>query len=381
MIGIKGNGILDENLNYFTYGFDSKEEKVRANVDEIKKTIKEYGISGLVNHFIVKIPASFSENYSFRITNLQKESKLYQFINGEKSDFVNIYCYAFRMFLYLLVLACLIDQLRFKKIDYRIFFTISILGLIFFYAIWESKTDYSLPFISFMIILGAYILDKISNKKLDVQKKKLGKNVALVFVLFTIISFAFLYQGYVTKISTYHVYQVNNIYPQYNIYLDDLSINKKIIKQEFYANGKFNNISLAAIKYNDSSAKYDVRVYTKNKQVKSFIITSKDISNDGLVNLKLNEQNPVKKQKYWIVISSMDDDSDSIGWGYRLSRGNSQYDGDLLVNNKKVKSDLSMKVYYEYSGTYLSKLQYILLMLFTLLIEGIIIKNLFHNKN
>ncbi len=378
MVGMSENGTIDEAYNNYTYSFKTKAEKVKGNINQIKSFISDYGPSGLVHHFISKLPINYSSYYFYQIDKIEKPSKFYKYLYGDKSDFINIYSSAFRNFIFLLVLISLISQLKIKKPDYRILFTITLFGMILFYLLWEVKNTYHLPFVSIMIILAASALNPISTKITNLNNGKQLYNISLFCMLFTVISFISLYQGFTKPSKLYNDYQLKAENEPFLIYEKNIAADNITLKQEFYAYGKFNTISLTADKINNKDTIYDIKIYDGKKIIDSKEITSKNIKNDKItIDFKL--QNPTKKHKYLIVISSKDK-KDSIMWGYAFTRAGDIYPGNLYLNDKKINSDLGIVVSYEYYGGFVSKTQYILLMIFILLIEILIIKNLFYNK-
>ncbi len=382
MMGMDGTGAYNRKYSDYTYSFKTKEDKIKANITKIQEMVNGYGFTGLINHFIKKIPATFTGNYYFELEKIQKPSKLFPYLVDDKKDGIIIYLEAFRIVLYSLVLISLFSQLMSKKVDYRILFTITLFGVILFYTIWESKPTYSLPFISIMIILATSSLKNISSKieKFTIKHKEFGKTLGLISIIMTIIIFLSLCQGITGKDKIYNKYQLKADFDRVVYKINDVAKDDKIIKQEFYAYGKFNKIGVKANAINKKDIKYKIKLYTKNRIIKTFEVSAKDINPyTNLIYLSLKEQNINKKQKYFITIES-DNNKDSIVWGYGLSHTNSQYEGDSYINNKEYKGDLGIVVSYEYYGSFVSKTQYILLMIFTLLIEILIIKNLFNIK-
>ncbi len=386
MIGSSEDGLLDNGqMNKYTYSFDTKQKMIDGDIKKIKEQIFSYGLAGSFRHFAIKMSNNFADDYDYQTINLKKHSKFFKYIYGEKTDFVNIYSNAFRNFLYLLVLISLFSQLKAKKIDYRILFTITLFGVILFYSIWEVKNVYHLPYVSIMILLAASSLELATNKisNLTFKQKKKCRNIGLIAVLFTIITFASFYQSYTKPLNVYHDYQIKADINQYINWQQNLASNGYTLKQEFYAKGKFNNISLLIFKIYDNDTIYDIKLYDGKKVIAKKSLTSKDIqlnSNKGYINFSFKTQNPDKKHKYFITISSREKSYDSINWGYILTRLNGKYSGDLFIDNQLMGSDLAMVVSYEYYGAYVSKTQYIALMIFVIFLELLIIKNLFYQK-
>lgn len=380
MMGLHGTGVVTESDNNFTLSYKTTEEKKAANIREIKNTLKEYEYSGLINHFIIKLPVTWDDgisSYDFRAGYINNSSSLYQFIYGEKNDLIVIYCQAFRILTIFLVIISLLNQL--KKNDYRFLFTLTLYGAILFYLIWEAKNAYSIPFIPFMIILASDSLDLIarSKHKIKIDKVIKYKKIGILCITLTIISFISLENGFTKEISQWHDYQIK-MQLDYNEWVSDISKNDKEIKQEFYADRKFNYISLGVGKIIDNDTEYDIKIYTDDKELASFTINYQDIENNVL-KLQVESGNITSEQKYLIVIKPVNKGNiDSIKWGYRFSKATDQYKGKLFVDDEEISSDLVLGVYYQYEGTYISKVKYYLLLAIVVLFEIFIIK--FLNK-
>jgi hypothetical protein len=373
MMGLHGNGGVTSEDNNFTLSYETKEEKKAANIKEIKETLKEYGVSGLVNHLIIKLPVTWSDGvsgYTFRAGYLNKTSKLHQFLYGDKNDFVIIYCQAFRILMIFLVILNLINQYKTKKMDYRFLFTLTLFGAILFYLIWEAKNVYSLPFIPFMIILASDSLNLINRTIMKRKNKESSfiKKIGVLCIILTIISFISLEQSFTSKISVWYDYRIK-VQLDLEQFVSDVSLNNNIIKQEFYVSRNFNYISLTGKKITDNDTDYDIKIYNNSKEIASFTVSCKDIV-DGKIKLPIGYQFVNKKTKYLIVISpSVKGKDDSIAWGYRLSKATDQYQGKLVVYDKEIASDLALSVYDEYNGAYLSKVEYYFVLLIIILFE------------
>lgn len=381
MMGLHGEGVVTDTDNNFTLSYKTTEEKREANIKEIKRTLKEYGFSGLVNHLLVKLPVTWSDgisSYEFRAGYLNKSSKLYSYLYGEKNDLVDVYCQAFRILTIFLVIVSLINQLK-SKMDYRFLFSLTLFGAILFYLIWEAKNAYSIPFIPFMIILGCDALCLLERFSAKIKRNDLFKKIGLIGIGFTVITFISLENGFTKNIEEYHDYQIN-MRLDYDEWIDDLALNDREIVQEFYATKRFNYISLGVNTILDNQTKYDIKVYDGDKELAAFEVGYQDVKNN-LLKLEVDSGEIKEKKKYLIVISpnywGVDD---SIKWAYRFSKATDQYEGKLLIDNEVITSDLALSVYYQYEGTYMSWYKYYGLLFVVILMEVFIMKCLIKGK-
>ena len=384
MMGLHGNGSVTDKDNNFTLRYNTTKEKKEANREEIRKTITDYGFSGLINHFIIKLPVTWSDgisSYSYRLGYINESSHLYQYIFGEKKDFIVTYSQAFRIVTIFLVVLNLVKQLntsKLKKVDYNFLFTLILFGAILFYLIWESKNVYSFPFVQFMLLLSISQLDNISKYISTKIYKKQIKHIGFLLIILTIFSFISLEKSFTNKVSEWHDYQIN-INMNFEKWIDNVSENNKVIKQEFYATKDFNRISLYAIKLKDNNTKYKIKITYDNKKIASFEVEYEDIKDEKIL-LNLENQEVIGKKKYSIEITpTKAGNKDSIMWGYRFSKATDQYEGTLKIDNKKISNDLLISVYNQYNSAYISKKKYYFLLLMVIIIEFIITKYLSKN--
>lgn len=175
MMGLSEEGIVNTPDNMFTSQFETTEEKTAANIEEIKNRVQEYGFSGLVNHAMKKLALTWSDGvseYYSRFAQEKEYSGLYQWMAGEKKDFVILYCQCFRIITLLFATYSVWSQWKNKEKRFLFLFTLTLLGGMTFYIIWEGKSVYSVPFLPFLCVLSADGLEKGQRAKIRVEKKK-----------------------------------------------------------------------------------------------------------------------------------------------------------------------------------------------------------------
>lgn len=379
MMGLQGNGSYNKEAFDFAMNYKTTNEKREVIRKEIKNIWTEFSISELVNHFVNKLSVTWSDgisSYKYRIGYINKHSNLYQYLYGEKNDFISIYCQSFRILTILLVILSLKKQLNTnKKVDYNFLLTLTLFGAIVFYLIWESKNVYSLPFIQFMLLLSISPLDHILKYISSNISKKSVKNMGYLLIILTIVSFISLEESFTNKVSTWNDYQID-IGINYGELIDNVARKNKIIRQEFYATGDFNKISLAAEKVSDNDTMYEINIYTNNKKISSFNVGGENVIGkiDGKeIILDLGYQKIDNKKKYIIEIKPIDEyNDDSIEWWTKFSKATDQYEGNLKIDNKKLPNDLLIGVYNQYNSPYISTKKYHILLSIVVIIEFVI---------
>lgn len=373
MMGIHGDGKVTEEDNLFTESFVTKSEKVEANIKEIKSTIKEYGISGFVNHYIEKLPITWSDGtneYMTRLRQIGTYSRIYQWIAGEKADFLILYCQSYYIALLVLVFVSIYHQWKMQKYNYMFLFTLTLFGGVLFYLIWEAKASYSLPFLSFIFVLAADGACIWGRKKSGLQRRTIIR-IGAVLVSATII---------IGVANYWNFSKMTNNWKQYVIYTSNMeevimdwdetvSEEGKVLTQEFYAEKEFNTLRIACKEVVDAESEYKVQLCSDGKVIKEFVAKKDNIKNSFLTfNFKL--QVPKGKQKYQIKIMPMTPgETDSIQWGAHYSKVSDQYEGDYYSGDEKQSTDLFIRVYWEKDAVYMSPKLYAFFMFGILLWE------------
>ena len=86
-----------------------------------------------------------------KVSQNRKNTVIYNWILGSKSDLFRTYCYAFRIANIGMVLLVLWKMLKKRNQDVnQVFYTLSFLGGVCFYSIWEIKASYGMPFLMFL---------------------------------------------------------------------------------------------------------------------------------------------------------------------------------------------------------------------------------------
>ncbi|MBR1416906.1 MAG: glycosyltransferase family 39 protein, partial [Bacilli bacterium] len=375
MMGLHGNGTLSSEDNAFTASFKTKDEMKKANIEEIKKTLSEYGISGLINHIIVKLPITWDDgtsNYTLRMRQEKNIGYLYQFVISDRNDFIMVYCQAFRIFTILMILFFLIKLYKKKEFDNINLYVLTFFGAILFYLLWEAKSSYSIPFVPIMLILGTYGVELFDKK---IEKSSISKkNIFIIVVSITLILSISEYKSFTKdKIVTkdHCVYVANTSGRKY---IDNVISDDNVIEQEFYSKNGFNRIALFAKKINNTNTRYKISLLLDDNIVYKTSITSNKVNegNDFITLSLPDDLNIENNKKYIIRIEKNSDDKskeDSIKWGYIQSKTMDNYKGVLKLNGKSQKNDLYMRVYkYSDSSVYFSSISYLVI---TLLFVGL----------
>ena len=377
MIGIHGDGTVSAKDNAFTRSFKTKEKMKEANIKEIKNTLKSYGLVGFGKHSIKKLLVNWydgSANYYYRMYQDKNNSFIYDITVGNRRDLVVVYCQIFRIVTIAFVIISIFNQLKTNNFRFEFLMTLSIFGAILFYLIWEVKTSYHAPFLPFLFILSIDGIDKLKEKILVLDYKKLINISFIIIGIFTILLEIVLCNNFTKKKEYFNYYSVNVLSPVtgMNEAMSRVNRDSLTIKQEFISKGQFNNICIKSdVIKDDKKIRYDIKLLAGDKLLKSYSVNSDDIEKESLC-LDVDKGVTAEGNKYTIMIEHSKQKDDSISFKTIKYRSIDIYDGDMYINNKKVNNDLVLKVYNHKKEVYMNKQVYLLLSKCLLIIEFLI---------
>lgn len=366
MMGMHEQGGVNQEDNQYTTGFASKEDKTKANMEEIFETVGNYGVSGLLNHYIDKLEMTWSDGsgeYHGRLITDQKFSRAFKWIAGERKDFVMIYCSAYRVILLAGALYSVYIQKKHSKNNWLFLFSLTVFGGMIFYFFWEGKSVYSVPFLPFLIFLTADGMQNLAKKDF-VLKKELVRKILVGIIGFTMIMSICNYWNFVKKENVWKSSSVAFTDTSFLLNEDKISVEGQELVQEFYTKKNFNEISIYCSKIENKNCSYKVQLVSKDGIEQEFKVDEENIVSNYLT-LKFRTIEPVKKEKYQIrIIPETPGKADSISWKRRFSKIVGSYDGDCMVDGEQTSSDLALNVYMKSSEPYMGRGLYLLLTVF-----------------
>lgn len=349
------------------------EEMKKYAVETLKETIKEKGVLGIGKHMVYKLAATWSDGsfaYSNRLTKSSSSSSIYDYVAGEKRNFAMLYSQALRFAMFVLILIALISLLK-KRKSAMLPFAVTLLGAMAFYMIWEIKSEYALPFIFILAILSAGGADSavgLLNKMPRSTYSKTLNATTVTACIMAVVSIGLIVQQYdvhVNKTYAFNRYSVNVIQTYQDKY-PKIYENGVTIEQEFYTNKPFNRIEFAAVKLNDSNAKYSVSLCDGSKNViHTKTVTANEINKDYRLPVYFDYVIPKGTQRYFLRIGKYDNANeqtptkDSMAVKHRRSFGFGSIDGECTVNGKTA-PDILMNVTGRYTSSYYSAVIYLL---------------------
>lgn len=376
MMGIHGNGTVNSKDNAYTLSYDTKEEQKEANIKEIKRTIKEYRLSGLVKHTLIKLAVSWSDgsnSYYLRMNQIHHKTPLYNWVVGGKKDMLVVYSQAFRIATLALCLFTLASQKK-DKLDKTFLMTLTIFGAMLFFILWESKNAYSFVFLPFLFILIASGLDNLNI--LIKSKKHIIKPTFIIVIIITLLIELTLYNNFVISKFAINDYNIAIDSSTHQEHIKNLNKDNITIKQEFKSKNKFNRINIIAIKLNENeNINYDINLYNKNYTLlKSYTINQNDVKNYNII-LNISHDDLKNNTNYILEIKPNKNNiikEDTIDFLYLNHKNIKNYEGDMYINNKRTHSNLKMQIYDKKLVRYMSGKTYAAISLIVIISESMI---------
>ena len=357
MMASHGNGKYNkEDLNYTT-SFETKEEKKEATLEKIKENYGSYTPGELKEFLHKKLLTSWcfadGGDLRSRISQDRKYTRVYTWLVGDKAEVFRMYCYAFRLACLGLVMAGFWSLIRKKEMSvYPVFYTVSLFGGICFYSFWEVKNTYGMPFVMFLLLLGAYGTQCIVPEKVDIEyldsRFSFGWKKAVLLIMVVSISVLSVNQMHHAK-SRYRDWTVRctSRMTRENIgYTDQLNV-----EQTFYASKPFNRIGVE-MKYKTENPTPDdtvtmILLDDEQQEVYRERIPADQIKDDKMFYLKMPLVVPEKKDTmYTLVIWNEKPLKGKMTMNRRAECYLGGYEGTLISDGKPITGRLYLRVLY-----------------------------------
>jgi len=356
MMASHGTGKVDMDDFYYTLSFPTKEEKTAATLEKMKENYASFTPAGFIKFLHEKLKVSWGyadgDDLLSRLCKDRENTWLQSWILGDKADLFRMYCYAFRLTNLIFVLAGFYTILKKRKVDvYPIFCIVAFLGGICFYSIWEIKSSYGMPFIMFLLLLGAYGLQCMESE----AKAENYDYSGMVFNWKKAVIFGGLLCCVVVSMSQLH--QANIVYNDWTVrctggsgkgftkYRKDLHV-----EQTFYASKPFNQIGVEFKKKGKNNSQQDKITVAlkneKNEEVYSQNVNVSQIKNEKTFFIGIPTVNPeYKKEKYTLTIDTKKLLKDKLAIAIRREYYLGGYYGDLKINDEDKVSRLYLRVF------------------------------------
>lgn len=162
MMGLKNSGAYNEEDVNFSASFESKKEAQKANIQEIKNRLREYGAKGYLEFLTRKIKFTWNDGTYYSVNKLSREplenNIIEEHVVGEKNHPFIYFSQMSHLALITLIFISSLAAFK-KKNSYRFMqcTQIAIFGVFLFLIIWETRSRYLvciLPLMMFSAIGG-----------------------------------------------------------------------------------------------------------------------------------------------------------------------------------------------------------------------------------
>lgn len=374
MLGLDKEGRATSEAQFYTASFEGKEAKTEANIKEIKNKLKKMGVGGFLEHLAEKLQVTWTDgtaDYVSRARQGTNFGELHSWIFGERDSFFIVFCQMFRVLTLGLAAVCIFVQILNKKYDVRFLFSLTLLGVIVFYLIWEAKEAYSLPFIPVLLVLSSLgmddVIEQIEKRKVCCNRKVVVAFIALMEVITLVIGIR--YQvDFTESIFKWRDTTISSNNAVFAGFVGNDETEKVNIKQNFYASKEFNLIEIKCRAIEGEYTEYTLELRGGGKKLAEAKVNSYMIRNEKII-FNVGSQKPDGEEKYILKIKS-NKKKDSIEWSVNGYKATNIYKGGLYVQGEKQKADLFMNVFRSYQAPYIGIIQYWILIILMMLLEA-----------
>ncbi|MDD7220226.1 MAG: hypothetical protein PUI16_09680 [Clostridia bacterium] len=371
MMGSHGDGQYCHSDKEYTLSVTGKQERVKANLNKLKENITQAGPAGVAHLFIKKLGITWSDGYKSmnrRIGQSEKFNTLYRYLLGDKKDLFVLYCFAYSILIYLLIISSSLFYICTKRKSFYLFFMqLVFFGGIVFYTFWEVKNIYSVPFMPFLILIAEYGGSELDFELQEILCKfrRLYKYFAMIYIVGVLVVCGKLFISLSSNSVSLRNNTINSCIPNEITYIDkEVSKGGEILQSYFMSNKPINKLKfvIRCVTQPEKVKKeeYEINLLNSKKEIIRQMIVGKD-------NIKYNQN----ENRYFLTVSFEDVKPEASGcqmfiqikklgkkpasfvFGY-LNRQVDIYRGECWVNKSLQDHDIYLQVYQNYKSSVFS---------------------------
>lgn len=399
MLGLTGNGRVSEERMEYTQSFGTTDKMQTADLQAVKDGLKEMGVKGTIHHLADKVGLTWSdgtgEYYQRTMSDVGGLRDLFQLINGRYRSIVITYCQAYRILLLLLALTGILSQMREQmragsrtaqeetedeppaqraaelneegtaapgiyaaRGDFRTpgFFalwnisTVTVLGGLVFYIVWEGKSVYSYPFLCCLTLIcqgGFHTASERVQERVHRTSEWAGKILAPVLAL-SLCAVSAVCVG----VSFYDAHYMQAHQP--SIMMDNVGVAEWVtigkgetLRQDFYPAYGFDRILIRIQKNGKGKGSYRIRLVSGGEVFFDEKIHKKDVKGGKYICELKDTVTPDEGQRFSLLITNKGPKNNPLQWGVRNSYITRGYKGDRWIGGQKAPGNLLIRVYKE----------------------------------
>lgn len=252
-LNVDKNGFVNNSDVNYSMSLPTKQEKIKGNVEKIKERLSKMGPVGYVLLVAKKLEyvwgAGGDGSLGFYSCG-ENITGIYQYFYGDKNGLFCIYSQVFRSITFMFALYSVFFQLRKKGLDEFFMLSLTVLGAILFFIIWETNHKYNICFMNLLYILMGDGINCFAgftrqNKKMEMfLQKKWCRQGVLMFILVIPLAISTLmladFSHYIQKKSEYHRVALSVI--NHKAEYISLKKNGDVMEQTFITDQNFNKV-------------------------------------------------------------------------------------------------------------------------------------------
>lgn len=160
MMGMKGHGGWDYDDYLLTYSYSTREERTKANLEEIKNRLDNYGRGGYFKFLTIKASWTWGDGTYYSPSKLKRQpinNGIYQEIFLQKGKYFKYYAYfsqVVHIAILFLILVSAFCNIIIKNCSYTNILRIVVFGLMAFLLMWETRSRYIVNYIPIFILIA-----------------------------------------------------------------------------------------------------------------------------------------------------------------------------------------------------------------------------------
>lgn len=142
----------------YTESFPTKDMKTRADITRAKGRLHQLGVIGVVRQMgtkMLRVWAMGDDDSLPKASYASDFPVLYEYVMGNDCGAAVIYTQAFRVCIFVFLLFCVIRQIRRRDCEEMFLFTLTFLGAVMFFILWEANRKYNICFMGVYLMLMA----------------------------------------------------------------------------------------------------------------------------------------------------------------------------------------------------------------------------------
>lgn len=359
-LNIQESGFFNNTDVKFSASKPTKQEKIKGNLKKIRERWLEMGPTGYALLVARKMKAVWGSGVDGCLrfhTNGENISEIHQYIYGDKSGVFAIYCQVFRSVTFLFVLFSVFIQICRKGVEEFFVISLTVLGAILFYVLWEANCKYNICFMPLLYILMGdgitrvlVLARKAENVHRYTQKKCCRWGIRLVFLLVPLsISILMVadYSYYIQKKSGYHKAVISDVSRSE----ENLVLKKKgdVAEQTFTTDRQFNEVCIMSKNKRIDKDSYRFQLLDDNEnpiQIQNISVKETLTTKQNWIILHLDKiPAATNAKRYTIRVVCLKDEKKGISLAvtpfdaYDLYTG-----GTLMVNSNLSQRDMAFCV-------------------------------------